>query len=310
MTWEPSATLPNLRLRAKLLSRIRQFFAARDVLEVETPLLSQYTVTDEHIESFKTATHYLQTSPEYAMKRLLAAGSGSIFQICKAFRHDESGCRHNPEFTLLEWYRTGFNHHDLMNEVDALLQLLLGAAPAQRISYQQLFLNTCAIDPLECDVRALQQCAAEHELNMTAPINDKDTLLQLLLSHVIEPELGFKAPLFIYDFPAAQAALARINASDPRVAERFEVYIQGFELANGFHELTDAQQQRQRFQAQQAQRQKLKRTAVAIDQRFISALAHGLPACAGVAVGLDRLLMILADTKNIDDVLTFPWQRA
>lgn len=307
MTWQPTASLSNVRLRATLLSRIRQFFAKRDVLEVETPLLSQHTVTDLHIESFRTESHYLQTSPEYAMKRLLAADSGPIFQICKAFRHNETGYQHNPEFTLLEWYRPGFNHHDLMNEVDALLQLSLGTAPGERISYQQLFSNKFNINPHDCNLKSLQKCAAEYKLNVIEPVADKDTLLQLLLSHFVVPQLGFDKPIFIYDFPSSQAALAKINRGK---AERFEVYVQGSELANGFHELTDAKEQLHRFETQQARRKKLNREVPAIDRRFIDALQHGLPTCAGVAVGLDRLLMILANTKNIHDVIAFPWGRA
>lgn len=307
MTWKPTAPLSNLRLRADLFSRIRQFFAERDILEVDTPLLCQHTVTDLHIDSFKAESYYLQTSPEYAMKRLLAAGSGSIFQICKAFRNNESGHQHNPEFTMLEWYRLGFNHHNLMDEMDELLQAVLDAPRAERISYQQLFLDEFGIDPHACDLHSLQQCAIDRKVVLTNPINDKDTLLQLLLNHFIEPKLGINAPTFIYDFPASQAALAKINAGK---AERFEVYIQGTEIANGFHELTNTKEQLQRFQHEQDRRKEINRTVPAIDQRLIKALEHGLPDCAGVAVGLDRLLMILANTKNIADVIAFPWDRA
>jgi len=307
MIWRPTASLANLQLRAHLFSRIRQFFAERKVLEVETPLLCQHTVTDLHIESFQSDSRYLQTSPEYAMKRLLAANSGPIFQICKAFRKDESGSQHNPEFTMLEWYRPGFNHHELMDEMDALLQTALATSSAERISYQDLFLTKLGIDPHSTDLKSLQQCAKHHELNITPAINDKDTLLQLLLNHLIEPKLGRRAPTFIYDFPASQAALAKINAGK---AERFEVYIQGSEIANGFHELTDSKEQAQRFESDQKRRQKANRFVPAIDKQLIEALEHGMPECAGVAVGLDRLLMILTKTKNIDDVIAFPWKLA
>lgn len=307
MTWQPTAPLPNLRLRADLLSRIRQFFAERNVLEVETPLLCQHAVTDLHIESFQSESRYLQTSPEYAMKRLLAANSGPIFQICKAFRKEESGSQHNPEFTMLEWYRPGFNHHDLMDEMDALLQTILETSSAERISYQALFLNTLNIDPHSTSLEHLQHCAKQHELTITPTINDTDTLLQILLNHFIEPELGKKAPTFIYDFPASQAALSKINAGK---AERFEVYVEGSEIANGFHELTNTEEQLKRFESDQKQRKQLNRYVPKIDTQLIKALKHGLPQCAGVAVGLDRLLMVLAKTKNIDDVIAFPWKQA
>ena len=315
--WQPTTSLRNLRLRVKLLACVRDFFAKRNVLEVETPLLSQHTVTDVHIDSFQTTyqngkntQHYfLQTSPEYAMKRLLAAGSGSIFQICKAFRNSESGQQHNPEFTMLEWYRPDFTHHELMTEVDALLQLLLNTAPAERVSYQDLWIKKIGINPHDCELIELQRCIAKQGLTITSPIDDKDTLLQLLMSHAIEPTLGLQAPLFIYDYPITQAALAKISGNPP-VAERFEAYFQGVELANGFHELTDATEQFTRFQREQDKRKAMHRLVPTIDARFIDALTHGLPSCSGVAVGLDRLLMIMANAKTITEVISFPWERA
>ena len=313
--WQPTAPLSHLRLRAQLLSQIRQFFVERQVLEVETPLLSQHTVTDQYIDSFKTTyrngndeqAYYLQTSPEYAMKRLLAAGSGSIFQITKAFRNGEIGNQHNPEFSLLEWYRVGFNHHDLMDEVDALLQHVMGTTQAERISYQALFMHTLNIDPQDCELSALLAAIKSHKIHVSPSVQDKDTLLQLLLTHLIEPTLGIKAPLFLYDFPATQAALARIHNG---VAARFEVYIAGMELANGFHELTNAEEQLHRFHTDQHHRKCCNKEVPNIDQRLISALQHGLPDCAGVALGLDRLLTLLTKTTHIKNILSFSWEHA
>ena len=301
-----------------MLSQIRDFFKARNVLEVETPLLSQHTVTDRYISSFKThyqnntdnRTYYLQTSPEYAMKRLLAAGSGSIFQICKAFRNGECGHQHNPEFTLLEWYRPAFNHHDLMNEMDALLQTLLRTPSAERITYAHLFIRTLNINPHTCTLNELHAAIDQQALSIASPVDDKDTLLQLLLTHCIEPQLGQQAPTFVYDFPVSQAALAKIRRDKIPVAERFEVYIQGVELANGFHELTDAKEQRARFQKEQHDRQQRGEPPIEMDERLITALQHGLPDCAGVALGIDRLLMILSKSEKIDDIISFTWSRA
>lgn len=313
--WQPTASLDSLRIRAQIFSKIRNFFNERGVLEVETPLLSQHTVTDLYIDSFKTIykngskeqAYYLQTSPEYAMKRLLAAGSGSIFQICKAFRNGESGHQHNPEFSMLEWYRTGFNHHDLMNEVDIFLQTIMHAPRASRISYEELFLNTFNINPHDCELNELQALIKKHKINLSTSTKDKDTLLQLLLTHYIEPTLGLNEPLFLYDFPASQAALAKINN---HVAERFEVYIEGIELANGFHELTDPTEQLQRFQAEQNSRKNVDDNQLEIDKRLIQAMQHGLPDCAGVALGLDRLLMLMSKANHIEEIISFSWEHA
>ena len=285
--WKPTATIETLRQRADLLDRIRTFFKKRRVLEVETPLLSQHTVTDRYIDSFSVENYYLQTSPEYAMKRLLAANSGPIFQITKAFRKEECGRQHNPEFTLLEWYRPGFTHHDLMDEMDQLLGLLLNAQKAQRSTYAELFEKYCGIDPLT---------------------HDNTTELQLLFSEKIEPNL--KGVNFVYDYPAKQAALSKINKTNPLVAERFEVYIDGIEIANGFHELTDAEEQQQRFKADQTYRNENNKLIPEIDTRFINALEAGLPDCAGVALGIDRLMMYLTQKKAITEVIAFDWKQA
>lgn len=317
--WQPTASIKNQRLRAQLLMDIRKFFADRGVLEVETPLLSQHTVTDIHTESFHTSpcwrgrenrSYYLQTSPEYAMKRLLAAGSGPIFQICKAFRNDEIGLQHNPEFSLLEWYRLNFSCQDLMDETDELLQLTLSSKKVLRLSYEELFLKYFGINPQKASVNQLQSLTDQFPLENSKCKTDRDTLLQFLFSETIGPQIGFDAPLFVYYFPASQAALAKIHPQNPAVSLRFEVYIQGVECANGFEELTDAKEQQQRFINDNIKRRQQGLPPIAIDKRFLNALAHGLPPCAGIAVGLDRLLMIKAKTKNIQDVVSFPWKIA
>jgi lysyl-tRNA synthetase class 2 len=314
MSWRPTASINNLRARASLLKKIRGFFESRGVLEVETPLLCSASVTDPHIFSIpaflsENNPHYLQTSPEYAMKRLLAAGCGSIYQITKAFRKDESGQFHNPEFTMLEWYRLDFTHHDLMNEMDELLQLVLCSKPAERKSYADLFQLYLSIDPHAADLNELVACAKKNNIDVDANITDRDTWLQLLMSHCIEPQLGNDAPCFVYDFPASQAALAQIQPGSPSVASRFEVYVKGVELANGFHELRDAGEQRSRFENNLMERRKLNQPEMPLDEFFLDALAHGLPNCAGVALGVDRLVMLACGSEKIADVLSFDFER-
>jgi len=313
--WRPTASMENIRLRAQLLTKIRTFFSERSVLEIETPLLSQTTVPDCHIHSITASlsneTFYLQTSPEFAMKRLLAAGSGSIYQICKAFRNDELGKQHNPEFTMLEWYRVGFDHHQLMNEMDQLLSQLLNSKPAIKLSYQAVFKKHLNVDPLTTSIKELKQCADENKITTIGfESTNRDDWLNLLMSYCIEPKLTSNInellqPFFITDFPISQAALAKQSQQDPRVAERFELYINGIELANGFHELTDANEQRRRFENDLRLRQQAGLPAVSIDEDFLAALEQGLPDCAGVALGIDRLLMLLAGEEKIGDVLCF-----
>ena len=314
--WRPSASLETLRERAMLMHRIRAFFRARDVLEVETPVLSRGATVDPQIDSFATAgERWLQTSPEFAMKRLLAAGSGPVWQLARVFRIDESGRHHNPEFTLLEWYRPGWDHHRLIDECDALL-LALGAAraPCERLSYRDAFRRHAGVDPLRDSVDVLRDAlpAALSDLNApeAAPDAGRDFVLDLLMSHVVGPELGREAPLVLYDFPASQAALARIRRDDPPVAERFEIFWRGIELANGFHELTDAGEQRRRFESDRARRTAEGRASPPYDARLIEAMEHGLPDCAGVAIGVDRLLMLLLDLPSIGDVIAFDDLRA
>lgn len=320
-TWQPSASWENLKTRSKIMQQIRDFFAARGVLEVDTPLLSHGTVTDLHLHSMETdfnlpggksETLYLQTSPEFGMKRLLAAGSGPIYQICKAFRNEEMGRQHNPEFTMLEWYRPGFDHHQLMDEMDELLQDVLATKPAERFTYRDLFLRYLDIDPLTATALQLQHCAEQQGLNLPAGIaaDNGDNWLHLLMSHVIEPQLGREKPLFVYNFPASQAALARLSSDTPSVALRFEVYIQGVELANGYYELADATEQQRRFEQDLAERQRLNLPLVKADKNLVAALAAGFPDCAGVALGIDRLIMLALVTNHIQDVISFPVDRA
>ncbi len=294
------------------------------MLEVETPLLCKGTGTDPQLDYFSTRFHrppdnptlFLQSSPEFAMKRLLAAGSGSIFQICKAFRNGESGRYHNPEFSILEWYRVGFTLQQLMAEVSELLTGILDTElsmeSVQTVSYQQVFKERTGLDPLDFVYQdycryaenngvpeAISMCGRSHSL-----------WLDFIFSHHIQPELGRNALSMVYDYPAVQSSLARTNQNNPKVVERFEVFIDGVELANGYCELTDAREQKRRFEQEIEIRQRQGVPAVVCDERFLGALKSGLPVCSGVAIGLDRLLMVLTASCRIDEVLAFPVSRA
>jgi len=312
-SWQPSAPKQNLAFRAQILKQIRHFFDSKNILEVDTPLLCHTSGTDPYIQSMTVPldnkTYYLQTSPEYAMKRLLAAGSGPIYQICKAFRQDETGRNHNPEFTMLEWYRPGFTHHDLMNEMDELLQQLCQTPAADRKTYTQLFQEHLQLDPHQATLADCANAANANHLSIAADITDKDTWLNLLMSHCIEPHLGKTSPCFVYDFPASQAALAKIIPSTPPVAARFEVYYKGIELANGFYELQSPQEQRQRFENNLITRKEQGLPILPIDELFLAALAHGLPDCSGVALGVDRLIMLAAGHERLSDILSFDFTR-
>lgn len=318
--WSPQATLVALEQRAKLFAAIRQFFAQKNVMEVDTPVLASAGVSDPHLVNFRTElispiasekqTLFLQTSPEYAMKRLLCAGSGCIYQLSKAFRNEEAGRNHNPEFTMLEWYRVGFDHWQLMDEVAELLRLTLNTQQVDRLSYQDVFLTLLELDPLDANISELQACCGHHGFaDLVEQETNRDTLLQLLFSHVVEPQIGKEKPCFIFDFPASQAALAKINEQDPRVAERFEVYYKGIELANGFHELQDAIEQEKRFASDNHIRATMGIEPAKMDTHFLAALKHGLPRCAGVALGVDRLLMLKLDADHIGTTMAFPVDR-
>jgi len=319
--WQPSASIKNLKQRAEIIRNIREFFYQRNVMEVETPTLSQASVTDIHLISFNTQfvgpnfskglPLYLQTSPEYAMKRLLAGGSGAIFQISKAFRNEESGKHHNPEFSMLEWYRPGFDHFELMDEIDLLMQFILKCDKAQRITYQNAFETVFNVNPLTASLEMLKKLCEQHGFeNIAQNETDKDTLLQLLFSMVVEPTIGQKQPCFIYDFPASQAALAKINKDNPKVADRFELYFKNMELANGFNELTDANEQLKRFASDNQKRASMGLVQVQPDHNLIDALASGMPECAGVALGIDRLIMLALEQSQIKDVISFDIERA
>ena len=311
--WRPVASPDLLRQRAEALGRIREFFAVREVLEVETPLLAPATVTDLHIDSIpaevelegRARRFYLQTSPEYAMKRLLAAGTGSCYQICKSFRQGDAGARHNPEFTLLEWYRSGFNLELLMDEVEQLLREFLPEISIERLSFRELFGRYLDIDPHRATIGSLRRLTAGLLPVDTAGLDATDCL-QLLLGQVIEPKMPEYC--FIYDYPAAQAALARVEADSEAepVARRFELFCQGTELANGYDEALDARELRARFERDRQARASRGRPAPEIDGKLLAALAHGMPACAGVAFGVDRLLMLLSGAQSIGEVLAFP----
>lgn len=322
-TWQPTASISQLRQRAELINKIRQFFAAKDILEVETPLLSNASIPDPNIQSFVTdytvpgqiQPHklYLQTSPEFAMKRLLAAGSGPIYQVCKAFRnHGESGRFHNPEFTMLEWYRPGFDHHALMTEMDEFFQFVAASQAAEKISYADLFQRELDLNPHLASISELENCGTQHGLQdiRWSPAPSRDDWLMLLMANLIEPKIGQYQPTFVYDFPATQAALARISQSQPPVAQRFEVYWHGIELANGFYELGDAMEQKTRFMRELVARREQGKSAVPVDENLIAALAAGFPDCAGVAVGIDRLLMIVIGAVHISDIISFDVARA
>lgn len=318
--WTPSASIETLKQRAEIVSTIRGFFAERDVLEVETPSMSQATVTDVHLDTFKTefigpgyaqgVPLYLMTSPEFHMKRLLASGSGCIYQICKSFRNEEAGRNHNPEFTMLEWYRVGFDHHKLMDEMDELLQRILRCKKAVRKTYQQAFIDALDVCPLQASMDKLREAAAKLGLaDIAEREEDRDTLLQLLFCMGVETKIGIDEPCMVYDFPASQAALAQISKQDSRVAERFEVYYQGIELANGFHELADAKEQLVRFEADNKKRVAMGLSEQPIDMNFIAALEAGFPDCAGVALGIDRLIMLALQQEHIRDVIAFDVDR-
>lgn len=329
--WQPAATLDVLRLRARMLARIRHFFAARGVLEVETPTLSAAAASAPHLASFALDYHgpqapgqgrlYLHTSPEYPMKRLLAAGSGSIYQICRVFRDGEAGARHNPEFTLLEWYRVGFGLDRLIDEVEQLLRNVLAGfcclPTAEHYSYNELFRRFGGVEGLTADAASLRACLERHghrppESMPSAGTTDATDMLDdwrdLVLTHVIEPQLD--GLVFVSGYPASQAALARVSDGAPPVAERFECYLDGMELANGFHELADDDEQRRRFDAENRARAAAGLPQMPLDEHLLAALRAGLPDCSGVALGIDRLMMCAIGARSIEEVLAFPIARA
>jgi lysyl-tRNA synthetase class 2 len=319
--WRPRATFATLRARARLLAAIRDFFIRRDLLEVETPQLSGAATSDPALHSLATRwpgtagpRRFLHTSPELPMKRLLAAGSGDVWQLARVFRDGERGRLHHPEFTLLEWYRVGWDHRRLMTEVAELVTSLLDGhdlQPVESLSYREAFVAYAGLDPFTAGPQAWRAAAAAMSIEgVGLDAIDLDGWRDLLLTHAVEPRLGQGRLTFLYDYPASQAALARVRDGDPPLAERFELYWQGIELANGFHELTDATEQRRRIAADLALRDAAGLPELPADMRFLAALDAGLPDCAGVALGVDRLLMLKLGCDTIDEVLAFPVERA
>ncbi len=298
-----------LTQRARIYKQIRAFFDGLNYLEVDTPLLGSSTNTDIHIQSIQACacqrSVYLQTSPEFSMKRLLAEGSGSIYQICHAFRDEEKGSYHHPEFTLLEWYSMGFDYLELMDQLEALIALLVidtGFQTFRRISYFDCFNEYLKLDLKVASLETCQQTVMQHVSGINAENLSKDDCLDLLISQVVSKQ--FRGFTFVFDYPASQASLARLKPGNTQLAERFELFYNELELANGFSELTDAEEQRSRFVQDNQQRTELGLDTYPIDEDFLQALERGLPECAGVALGLDRLLMILNKADLIEQVLT------
>lgn len=316
-TWQASASWAGLQQRAKTLSEIRQFFAEKAVLEVDTPVLMRGATTDLHLDSVSAEVTvsgeqerlYFQTSPEFALKRLLATHKRSVFQIAKAFRNGEVGSRHNPEFTMLEWYRPGFSFQQLMDEVAELVGQLLSISKVAFYSYRTLFQQHLSLDPFTSTIDQLRAaCLAHTGCDMRdEPV---ESCLDLLMSHTIEPGLGQDELTFVYDFPAGQAALSKVVEADGvLVAKRFELYVSGAEIANGYDELLDAKEQAQRFEQDNAARKAYGKPELPWDKQLVAALEAGLPECCGVALGIERLLMVRYGYQNISEVIAFPFAR-
>jgi lysyl-tRNA synthetase class 2 len=315
--FRPTATWKNLELRADMLKRLRSFFDARGFLEVDTPLLSRDTVVDVHIDPIAVEMldgHrlYLQTSPEFAMKRLVASGATAIYQVTHAFRAGESGALHNNEFTMAEWYQTELSMSQAMQFLSELSAALLDRGPAQLVTFADAFEQHAGINPHTAACAELVNAAKRYGLvDDATPLHDeRDIWLDRLLTQVVEPKLGVPTPTIVYDYPADQAALATVRDGELPVAERFELYVDGIELANGYHELLDANTLRQRNRDNSRHRLQLEKSILPEDSRLLDAMDHGLPQCCGVALGFDRLVMIATGAKNIREVMAFPTDRA
>lgn len=314
--WRPTAPIATLEIRASMLRAAREYFTATRALEVDTPTISSAAVTDVHLASVASTAigrqTFMHTSPEYAMKRLLAAGCGDIWQICKVYRDGESGRTHNPEFTMIEWYRLGMDHHALMSDVERLIGAMLPPSRAfdrsERLTYREAVHLHTGIDPFDDPLEMLIARLESADIEVPRDVrSDRDACLDLIMGILVGPQLGHDRLTFIYDYPASQAALAQIRGP---VASRFEAYMDGLELCNGFHELANAAEQRVRFERDLAERAKRGLPPMPIDERFLAALEHGLPECSGVALGFDRLVMCATGAKHIDAVLAFPIDRA
>lgn len=308
-SWQPSASLEVIKKRARLLQQIRGFMNVREIIEVDTPILSHFGISDPYIQSLTTACAtennaplYLQTSPEFCMKRLLAAGSGSIYQIAHVFRDEESGKRHNTEFSMLEWYRTGFDYYQLMDEVGELLKDI-GLDTPTKMTYADAFKQAIEIDPHSVATSELQGLCKQQGWEDAS--DDRHALLDFLFSEAVIKNLNQTKPLFIYDYPECMSALATLKKGEPIVSERFELFIAGMEIANGFNELIEADEQVHRFEKELSTRRNKGLAEPPIDKDFVAALQAGLPECSGVAVGIDRLLMVLSEKDDINEVSTF-----
>lgn len=329
--WRPTCTLQALRVRAVMLQAAREFFQRHGYLEVETPLLSRDIVVDAHLHPFavpvEDGIRYLQTSPEAGMKRLLAWGSGSIFQVTRSFRREESGARHNPEFTMLEWYGIGSDHHQQMQFTEQLVRHCLAAAesltarsvmarcqsiPFRRILYDAAFQRSLGQPVIECTANELLHLAQARGVQLPDSLDRSsvDDMLNLLLAICVEPELGYPVPEFVYGYPVTQAALARVCETDQRIADRFELYINGIELCNGYYELTDAVELGRREIEGNSGRIRHDQSALPGAELMLQAMRSGLPECSGVALGFDRLVMLALETTSIADVIPFPFARA
>jgi lysyl-tRNA synthetase class 2 len=334
----PTASLRTLELRARALAATRRFLDARGYFEVDVPLVSADRVIDPHLAPFAIVpgdqihpadhsgpgqnraapTHHLQTSVEFGMKRLLAAGARAIYQLSHVFRAEERGPRHNPEFTMLEWYRVGDTHIEQMAETEALVAELFSLVgqplpvPFGRLTYQQAFDRSLGIDPLRATVADLARVAAEQGVAVPESLDphDRDGWLNLLLAFCVEQTLGVERPEFVCDYPASQAALARLRPGEPPVAERFELYLRGVELCNGYHELTSADELRARIEAESDRRAREGLPPLPVHNRLLDSMASGLPPCAGTALGFDRVLMLAVGAASLDEVIPFPWDRA
>jgi lysyl-tRNA synthetase class 2 len=322
--FRPSADWKNLRLRAELLRRLRAFFDQRGFLEVETPILSSDTVVDRHLDPFAVLDGdgspgsgagrrlWLQTSPEFAMKRLLAAGGEAIYQVTRAFRQGEQGPLHNPEFTIVEWYRAGDGMPEGIQLLSELCEGLLAGGPAERISYREAFECHVEVDPHAAPTEALAQAARRRGVASPASLrrDDRDGWLDLLLVECVQPRLGHQRPAILYDYPASQAALARVRPGHPSLAERFELFVSGIELANGYHEMVDPDELRRRNAQANALREADGRERLPEKSRLVRAMEAGLPAATGVALGFDRVVMLAAGASRLDEVMAFPLDRA
>ena len=316
--FHPATNWENLRLRARLLRRLRDFFAGREFLEVETPILSADTVVDRHLDPFSVADDsaagrlWLQTSPEFCMKRLLAAGGEAIYQVTRAFRQGELGPLHNPEFTIVEWYRTGDGLAEGVQLLSDLCEALLARGPAKKISYREAFERRLGLDPHTADPKSLASAAQAHGVESPASLraDDRDGWLDLLLVERVQPQLGVDRPVILYDYPASQAALAIVRPEEPPVAERFELFVAGVELANGYHELLDPAELRRRNTQNNKLRESDGKRSLPEQSRLLAAMESGLPAAAGVALGFDRLVMLAAGADRLDQVMAFPMDRA